>query len=88
MMIIMLINRALLLVNWSIVDIAQDRAGGRVSSVAVDNTGQNYIELGAQWIHGENNPVFQLAKQADLLSSVTSDEGQGNILYCSSKGKF
>ncbi|XP_054259347.1 spermine oxidase-like isoform X2 [Macrosteles quadrilineatus] len=59
---------------------AQDRAGGRVSSVAVDNTGQNYIELGAQWIHGENNPVFQLAKQADLLSSVTSDEGQGMYL--------
>jgi hypothetical protein len=49
-------------------------------SVPVDDTGQNYVELGAQWIHGEQNPVFQMAKQADLLANIVSDEGQGRTV--------
>lgn len=44
---------------------AETRIGGRVHSVPYGNA---VIELGAQWCHGEqNNVVFQLAKEHDLL---------------------
>ncbi|XP_046688059.1 peroxisomal N(1)-acetyl-spermine/spermidine oxidase-like isoform X2 [Homalodisca vitripennis] len=58
----------------------QDQAGGRVCSIPIDNSGQRYAELGAQWIHGEGNPVFELAAEEQLLSGVTSDEGLGLYL--------
>lgn len=38
------------------------------------------VELGAQWIHGTDNPLFKLAKQHDLISTVASEEGRGVYL--------
>ncbi|XP_055607205.1 spermine oxidase-like [Uranotaenia lowii] len=52
---------------------ATDRIGGRIHSVPF---GQNIIDLGAQWCHGEkNNAVFELASPLGLLeSSVVASE--------------
>jgi monoamine oxidase len=58
---------------------AQDHPGGRISSVFHNG---NWIETGAQWIHGQNNEVWKLADQYDLLSAVTSSEGEGKKLIC------
>lgn len=57
--------------------LGQEQAGGRVHSIPIDGSARNYIELGAQWVHGENNPIYELANQEQLISNVTSDEGQG-----------
>lgn len=57
--------------------LAQDHPGGRISSVFLNG---GWIEVGAQWIHGQNNEVWKLAHKYDLLSSVTSSEGQGKML--------
>jgi monoamine oxidase len=54
--------------------IAQDHPGGRISSVLLNGC---WIETGAQWIHGQNNEVWKLAHKYDLLSTVTSSEGEG-----------
>uniref|UniRef100_A0A1B6C6C4 Amine oxidase domain-containing protein n=1 Tax=Clastoptera arizonana TaxID=38151 RepID=A0A1B6C6C4_9HEMI len=65
---------------------AQNRAGGRVFSLPIkminpqEGLYLKHIELGAQWIHGEDNPVFRFSDQKNLLSSVNSDEGQGPYL--------
>ena len=56
---------------------AQDHPGGRISSVLHNG---RWIETGAQWIHGQNNEVWKLADQYDLLSAVTSSEGEGKKL--------
>jgi hypothetical protein len=56
---------------------AQDHPGGRISSVFLN---RGWIELGAQWIHGQNNEVWKLAHKYDLLSTVTSSEGEGKKL--------
>uniref|UniRef100_A0A1B6L922 Amine oxidase domain-containing protein n=1 Tax=Graphocephala atropunctata TaxID=36148 RepID=A0A1B6L922_9HEMI len=63
----------------------QEQAGGRVCSVLMDSSSQRFVELGAQWIHGEGNPVFELAATEQLLSGTTSDEGLG--LYLKPDGK-
>lgn len=55
----------------------QEFAGGRVHSEPIDNSARNYVELGAQWVHGENNPIYELANQEQLMSNITSEEGQG-----------
>ena len=59
---------------------AQDHPGGRISSLLHNGS---WIETGAQWIHGQNNEVWKLADRYDLLSRVTSSEGEGKILTCS-----
>jgi monoamine oxidase len=59
---------------------AQDHPGGRISSVLHNGS---WIETGAQWIHGQNNEVWKLADRYDLLSAVTSSEGEGKKLICS-----
>ncbi|XP_049952496.1 uncharacterized protein LOC126468312 isoform X1 [Schistocerca serialis cubense] len=56
---------------------AQEYAGGRICSVPV---GDSYLEAGAQWIHGENNPIYELAKSFNLLSDVVSAEGLGQYI--------
>jgi len=56
---------------------AQDHPGGRISSVFHNGS---WIETGAQWIHGQNNELWKLADQYDLLSAVTSSEGEGKKL--------
>lgn len=53
---------------------ALNKAGGRIHTVKY---GDLYLELGAQWIHGKDNPVYKMAKQFDLLSDEVSDEGKG-----------
>ena len=59
---------------------AQDHPGGRIRSVFHNGS---WIETGAQWIHGQNNEVWKLADRYDLLSAVTSSEGEGKKLICS-----
>ncbi|MCI4378637.1 hypothetical protein PGIGA_G00218300 [Pangasianodon gigas] len=45
---------------------AKERVGGRVCTMKPFT--ENIIELGANWIHGqEGNPLYQLAKEQDLL---------------------
>jgi len=40
------------------------RVGGRVHTIPINN---NFIELGAQWIHGEGeNPLWKFAKEAKV----------------------
>ncbi|XP_046385718.1 spermine oxidase-like isoform X2 [Ischnura elegans] len=56
---------------------AQDYAGGRVKSLSF---GQSFIELGAQWIHGEDNEICKIAQESGLTSNVTSEEGEGLYL--------
>ncbi|XP_066497330.1 spermine oxidase [Hoplias malabaricus] len=48
---------------------ANGRVGGRVHTTRPFS--KNVIELGANWIHGQDrNPLFQLAKEHDLLAEV------------------
>lgn len=56
---------------------AQEKAGGRVCTLPVE---AGHIELGAQWIHGEDNPIYQAAHKHNLLSNTTSVEGLGPYL--------
>ncbi|KAK5638326.1 hypothetical protein RI129_012621 [Pyrocoelia pectoralis] len=59
---------------------AENRIGGRIHSVAFDNL---YIDLGAQWCHGEKgNVVYELVKDLDILK----DDTFVTNLYHSSKG--
>lgn len=53
---------------------AQERAGGRVCTAQLE---RGYLELGAQWIHGEDNPIYHIAHKQNLLSNTTSAEGLG-----------
>jgi hypothetical protein len=57
--------------------LAQDHPGGRISSVFLNGS---WIEVGAQWIHGQNNEVWKLAHKYGLLSTITSSEGEGKKL--------
>ncbi|XP_071447992.1 uncharacterized protein [Hetaerina americana] len=69
------------LLNGGIRDIiileAQDYAGGRIKSLGF---GDSFIELGAQWIHGEDNEICKLAQEYGLTSNVISMEGEGVYL--------
>lgn len=57
-------------VNNIIVLEAENRIGGRVNSVEF---GGRIVDLGGQWCHGEeNNIVYELVKDLDLLSSSTN----------------
>ncbi|XP_051565502.1 spermine oxidase-like [Myxocyprinus asiaticus] len=50
---------------------AKDRIGGRVHTTKPFT--ENIIEVGANWIHGQKgNPLFQLAKEQNLLSEGPS----------------
>ncbi|CAG9768573.1 unnamed protein product [Ceutorhynchus assimilis] len=44
---------------------AQDEAGGRIKTIFVDG---KPLDLGAQWMHGKNNPLYTLAKENNLLA--------------------
>lgn len=56
---------------------AQDAPGGRIRSV---NVGNDWIELGAQWIHGDRNEVYELCRKHSLVTDQYSEEGQGVYL--------
>ncbi|TSK92915.1 Spermine oxidase [Bagarius yarrelli] len=50
---------------------ANERIGGRVFTTKPFT--ENIIELGANWIHGQDgNPLYQLAKEQDLLDESTA----------------
>ena len=42
---------------------AQDRIGGRIHSYRING---NWIELGAQWIHGEGNPLSEFVEDHEV----------------------
>lgn len=44
---------------------AQSQPGGRIKTIFVDG---KPLDLGAQWMHGKDNPLYHLAKQHSLLS--------------------
>lgn len=50
---------------------AQEEAGGRIKTVQIRN---KPIDLGAQWMHGKSNPLYQLAKENQLISGRFSLE--------------
>ena len=46
---------------------AENRLGGRIKTIPF---GENFIELGAQWCHGQtNNAVYELAKDKNVFES-------------------
>lgn len=53
---------------------AQSKPGGRIKTLPLEN---GIIELGAQWLHGSGNWLYEFAKHHNLLSTVTSEEGLG-----------
>lgn len=60
---------------------AEERVGGRVCTV---KHGDGQIELGAHWIHGEeNNVIYQWASENNLTSDEPSQiqTGRGNTVY-------
>ncbi|KAK7482015.1 hypothetical protein BaRGS_00026707 [Batillaria attramentaria] len=74
---------------------AQDRPGGRVMKVPVDD---GFVETGAQFIHGEEgNALFGLASKYDMLldqelyqtdrTSNSSAEDYSDNLFCTSRGE-
>ncbi|XP_044259616.1 spermine oxidase-like isoform X2 [Tribolium madens] len=62
---------------------AQSKPGGRIDTLYLDD---NILELGAQWIHGKENPLYELARKHDLLSEIRSEEGLG--LYIRDNGEI
>ncbi|XP_043269279.1 spermine oxidase isoform X2 [Venturia canescens] len=57
---------------------AQDQIGGRICSIEWNN---NWVEAGAQFLHGDQSALGTLAKEHKLLSETESTEGQG-IFVC------
>lgn len=62
---------------------AQNKPGGRIDTLNLDD---NILELGAQWIHGKDNPLYELARKHDLVSEIRSEEGLG--LYIRDNGEI
>lgn len=58
---------------------ATDKAGGRIHT---EKFGNGLVELGAQWIHGEQNEFCQLVKTSNHRNIKTSWEGKGCIIIC------
>lgn len=48
--------------------------------IADNQSHSEFVEVGAQWVHGQGNPVYKLAESRGLLSSIVSSEGQGIVL--------
>lgn len=65
---------------------AQHRAGGRVCTVPL-NTWEDQtpdrrfrVEAGAQWLHGKDNSLFEIAERHGLLSDQPGEEGRGQFI--------
>ncbi|KAL1501375.1 hypothetical protein ABEB36_006705 [Hypothenemus hampei] len=75
------------LINNGITDFcileAQSQAGGRIKTIEVEG---KPLDLGAQWMHGQNNYLYQLARKNNLLSDIVSEEGLG--IYVRSNGEI
>ncbi|KAL1460641.1 hypothetical protein WDU94_012604, partial [Cyamophila willieti] len=65
-------------VNNFVILEAQSQPGGRIKSINMGNG--VFLEEGAQWIHGQSNPVYRMADQHHLTSHIRSDEAQGRYL--------
>ena len=56
---------------------ASNRVGGRIRSSLEFGKNHSFVELGAQWIHGEvANVAFKLANQAGLVDSSESEKNE------------
>ncbi|GFU06879.1 hypothetical protein NPIL_304162 [Nephila pilipes] len=65
---------------------AQDKVGGRLSTVRFNDC---FLELGAQWIHGSNNPLFNFSKTNKLLPQVLEEKAyEGKGIFCTSNGNI
>ncbi|CAG7727682.1 unnamed protein product [Allacma fusca] len=60
---------------------AQDRIGGRIDTIEFGSSGpgKSIIELGAQWIHGEDNDFLKLVDKEEMRHKKTSWEGEGEF---------
>ncbi|KAG8198798.1 hypothetical protein JTE90_007102 [Oedothorax gibbosus] len=63
---------------------AQDKIGGRVSTVDCDD---HVLELGAQWIHGQNNALYDFSNAHKLLPYLQKVVNEGKGLFCTSDGE-
>lgn len=54
------------------------------TSINDDGNEQQFIDAGAQWLHGKYNYLHDLSEKHNLLSAMQSEEGQG--LYLQSNG--
>ncbi|XP_060523579.1 peroxisomal N(1)-acetyl-spermine/spermidine oxidase-like isoform X2 [Cylas formicarius] len=61
---------------------AQSKPGGRIDTVSIAG---KPIDLGAQWLHGKDNPLYELAVKHNLICDETSEEGLG--IYVRSNGE-
>uniref|UniRef100_A0A182LTM5 Amine oxidase n=1 Tax=Anopheles culicifacies TaxID=139723 RepID=A0A182LTM5_9DIPT len=64
---------------------AQSTPGGRISTKALKKhhaggKGCQLVEAGAQWLHGRQNELHEIAKRNGLLREETSEEGLGEFL--------
>lgn len=58
---------------------AENRIGGRVKTIPY---GDNVIDMGAQWCHGEvGNVVYEMAKDLDLLNPSSLDINEVEYRY-------
>lgn len=53
---------------------AQNRPGGRIHTVKLED---GFLEMGAQWIHGKDNPIYELALKYNLIADKSVGEAQG-----------
>ncbi|XP_014477867.1 PREDICTED: uncharacterized protein LOC106746142 isoform X2 [Dinoponera quadriceps] len=56
---------------------AEDRIGGRIHSVQLDD---GWIELGAQYLHGDQSQLAEYCREKDLLSRFFGTDGEGLYL--------
>ncbi|KAJ6626567.1 putative flavin-containing monoamine oxidase A, partial [Pseudolycoriella hygida] len=73
---------------------AQSKAGGRVNTLNLKpnietdsnenrkslKTPEDFVDTGAQWLHGKFNYLHDIAERYDLLSVEQSEEGLGAFL--------
>lgn len=66
--------------------LAKSTPGGRIQTQFLPRSSEHgaypsvdKLELGAQWIHGEENDLCKLAKSSGQLHSKTSWEGKGML---------
>ncbi|XP_071547521.1 uncharacterized protein [Panulirus ornatus] len=65
-------------INSILIVEGNDRIGGRVNTTLM--APEVVVELGAQWIHGEEgNAVFQFAKSRNLIHDKLSVDGKGHF---------
>lgn len=53
---------------------ADDRIGGRAHTITLED---GFLEIGAQWIHGNQNPMYKFAEQNNLISEESIGEARG-----------